>query len=137
MTLSELIASEPSNASRTDLEVMEWLLEPSGTYEELLINERKLYADLGPTLAEGILQALEAAGQVNPVVKRALKWLEPSQGGLALASVYTRGMIAQLQAMEVLTSEQANALLGMPREFSRAESIGIPDLTFGMVEAAR
>ncbi len=137
MTLKELIDSDPENAKRTDAEVLVWLLSPSGAFEELLVNERGLYARLGPQMAEAILQTLEAVAQADAVVKRALKWLEPSQGGLDMGSPHVRGMVAQMQAANLLTAEQAAALLALPRELSRAESIGIRDLTLGMVEAVR
>lgn len=137
MNLAQVIASDPTNAERSAEEVQAWLLEGSGQYDELLINERGLYATLGPTMAEGILQALEAAGQANPVVKRALKWLEPAQGGLDLGSPHVRGMIAQLAAADVLTPEQATALLAMPHERSRADLAGEPAPSVHQINVAR
>lgn len=137
MKLSEIINAEPLNAERTNEEVREWLLEGSGSFEELLVNERGLYAQLGPAMAESILQTLEAVGQADPVVKRALKWLEPAQGGLDMGSPHVRGMVAQLQALEILTAEQATALLSLATERTRAELAGEPNPSLQQIEYAR
>lgn len=135
--LKSLIDSEPSNAEKSNEEIQAWLNEGSGIFDELLINERGLYAALGPTMAEGILQVLEAVSESNAVVKRALKWLEPSQGGLDLGSVHVRSMVEQLQQGGLLTTEQASALLSMPRERTRTETVDFSSSSLQQIEIAR
>lgn len=107
----------PDWRDESDADVLAWLNGPSGQYRETMITERQLYARLGPAEAEAILQALEqVAASAHPaalVVKRALKWLEPSQGGLDLGMAATRGMVVQLQQGGALTETQAEALLGL------------------------
>lgn len=81
------------------------------------VTERGVYQALGPAAAEAFLQGLEAvaAGDPtaspprpgNPVVARALKWLEPAQGGLDVGSAATRAEIDQIVAAGAITADSA------------------------------
>jgi hypothetical protein len=100
--------------------------------------ERTLYAQLGPAVAEPILQALEAAGAADPVVKRALKWLAPPSEGIDLGDAYTRDMIDALVVATVLTAEQAAALKGIAETpASLCEVAGLGRCHVGDVQNAR
>lgn len=72
-----------------------------------LVTERTVYAAFAnPADGEAVLQALEAAGQQNVVVARAIKWLKPGEGGLDVGHLATRGMLDFLQSQGVLTAGQ-------------------------------
>lgn len=73
---------------------------------QLLLTERGLYEYLGPQVAETILQKLEAVGEQNPIVRRALKWLEPANGGLDFGSMTTLVMVDQLTQSGVFKVEE-------------------------------
>lgn len=66
-----------------------------------------------PADGEAALQALEAIGEQNPVVKRALSWMAPGAPGLDIASLTTQGMLDQLRAAELLTEAQVNTIKGL------------------------
>jgi hypothetical protein len=61
-----------------------------------MLTERGLYEAIGPQAAESVLQKLEAVSQQNAIVRRALSWLSPANGGLDFGSATTLGMLAQL-----------------------------------------
>lgn len=127
-------------AGLTDEEAVAYLNEPGAAVlvRPTMVTERGLYAQLGPATAEPILQALEAAAEVDPVVRRALKWLAPPSDGIDLGDAYTRGMLDQLVAAEVLTADQAavlKALAESPATLAEYWLLGRPHL--GDVQNAR
>lgn len=89
------------------------------------ITERSLYAGfVDPAKAEEVLQRLEQAAASNPVVRRALKWLSPAEGGLDVGHVSVRAMIDTLVSASVLTPEQATTIKSLgerPQSFSADE----------------
>jgi hypothetical protein len=102
------------------------------------MTERGLYALLGPEAAEAILQALEAAGEVNPVVKRALSWLKPPSDGIDLGDASTRGVLDALVTATVLTAEQVAALKGLAETtMSLVEAAGLGSVHLGDIQNAR
>lgn len=122
----------PDWREESDADSLAWLMQPSGQYRETMINERQLYARLGPAEAEAILQALETvAASEHPaalVVKRALKWLAPAEGGLDLGMAATRGMVTQLQQGGALTAVQGEALLTLAPGISHWAMAGMADM---------
>lgn len=120
MTLSELIASEPANASRTDEEILAWLQEPSGYFEEAVMNARSLMARVGAVRAARILDALEAAASLNSAVKWSISFLTAGDG-IDLGHPETRAQIQALAGAGVLTAEDRDLLLGLPRSIARWE----------------
>lgn len=97
--------------------------------EKILITEATLMEKLGPTVAETILQKLEAIGQVDPIVKRASTWFKPSEQGINIASEYTRGMIDQLVALAGITAEEGVLLKSIGEtKMSLSQSLGCSSL---------
>ena len=142
MTLrTYLDTHRPTWREESDVDVLAWLQSPSGQYRETMITERQLYARLGPAEAEAILQALEVVAASEspaaPVVKRALKWLAPAEGGLDLGMAATRAMVVQLQQAGALTKTQADAVLALAPPVLRCEGAGYPSVTARDLNAAR
>jgi hypothetical protein len=77
---------------------------------ESVLTERGLYDAIGPEIAETVLQKLEVVAQQNPVVKRALTWLSPVNGGLDFGSLAVVGLLTQLRSAEVFTHQEFDAL---------------------------
>lgn len=75
--------------------------------------ERTLYASLGPTIGEEILQRFEAAAAGNPVIARVRNWLKPAEGGIDLGHPSTQAQLDALQAGGVLTAAHVAALKGL------------------------
>lgn len=99
---------------------------------------RSLMADLGPTEADDIITALEAAATNNNITARALKLLSPAEGGIDLGHASTRAQIDGLVTAGVLTSVQGTALKGLAEKtVSRAEELGLPVISAQMVNNAR
>lgn len=125
--LRELLQTDPY-ASQTDAQVASALNATSQHVVDTptLITSRTLYADLGPTAAETILQKLEAASASNAVVKRVLGWLLPSESGVDIAHSATRGQIDALVQEGVLTSGEGSAIKALGEVTkSLGESLGM------------
>jgi hypothetical protein len=76
-----------------------------------MLTERGVVAAFAdPTDGEAVLQSLESVADVNPLVKRALDWLTPANGGVDFGEAATRGMLDALQVAGVLTSTQVLTL---------------------------
>lgn len=125
--IRSLLQAEPYK-SQTDFQVTTTLNATSSVValESKLITSRTLYADLGPAAAETILQKLEAASAANPVVKRVLGWLLPSEAGVDITHSSTRDQIDELVSASVLSVAEGAALKGLG-EVSRSygESLGL------------
>jgi hypothetical protein len=68
------------------------------------VNERGIFAAFtNPADAEAVMKGLEAVAQSNPVVRRALAWLAPNNGGIDLGHPGVRAMLDQLRAGGALT----------------------------------
>ncbi len=109
---------------------------------ERMTTSRGLYAALGPTVAETILQKLEGAAQAEgpyqAVLARAVGWLNAYAGGIDLGDAYTRAMLDTLQLAGVLTTAEVDALKALAVvPASRAELAGLGDVTPGDVIHAR
>lgn len=125
--IRSLLKTEPY-ASQTDSQVATALNATSQHVlsQPYLITSRTLYADLGATDAETILQKLEAASASNPVVKRVLGWLLPSEAGVDITHPGTRGQIDALVAAGVLSSEEGSQVKAIGEESkSLGQTLGL------------
>ena len=107
--------AKPEYAGLTDAQIATALRAVTATRAvETMLTSRGLYAKLGPTMAEAILQKLEGAAQVDGpfklVLTRAIDWLNAYAGGIDVGNVYTREMLDTLVTATVLTAEEAAAL---------------------------
>lgn len=88
--------------------------------EGTFANERTLYAELGMTVAESILQKISAV----PSLARVYGWLKPEAQGLDVGHPQTRAVLDSL-AGTVLTAEEVAALKAMaeraPEQITAAE----------------
>lgn len=82
-----------------------------------LYTDRALFAALGPILADSILTKLEAFAATGnsgaSVVKRALTWLAPANGGLNFQDATVQQFIAGIGVAGILTAEEVAALAGV------------------------
>lgn len=83
------------------------------------LTERGLYQELGPAVAETILQKLEgyavAGAAYSAIVKRFLKWLEPSNEGVDFGLQSTLDMAGLLYQGGLLTVEEYTAIDGLSK----------------------
>ena len=86
-------------------------IAPKNLRETMLTERGVIAAFTDPNAGEAVLQALEAASAVIPLVKRALRWLDGKGLDIGLQSV--RDMLDQLQAASVLTADQVTTLKGV------------------------
>ncbi len=90
-TASSLAASEDySTLSKRCSELVPPKLNPTPLTELSILN---LIVD--PVKAETILQTIEAVALGNPLVKRALKWIQPGAPGLDFGNVVVREMLTK------------------------------------------
>jgi len=92
------------------------------------LTERGLYKELGPVMAETVLQKLEgyaAAEQAySALVKRFLKWLEPNNDGVDFGLKSTLDMAGALTQGGLLSTEEyasINSLSLAPQKFTAAQ----------------
>jgi hypothetical protein len=118
MTLQELIESDSvAKAFADEGNDVECAKRCSEIAEPVLTGvsytEKMLYKTLGPLMAETIMQKLEGFAEAeqpySPIVKRAVKWLSPSEGGLEFDAT-VRGLLDALTAGGLFTTEESNAL---------------------------
>jgi hypothetical protein len=103
-----------------------------------MTDARGLYKILGPTVAEPILEALQAASTstalpagVPQIIARVLAWLTPPAGGVDLGDPNTVAMINQLTPA-VFTAAQAAAILAIAQQqVSRLQQLNCGDMTEG------
>lgn len=121
-----------------------WLSVSQIPDPSIRISEIGLYDKLGPVIAETILQKLKTASEtpalspLDKIVGRALRWLEPNQGGVAPGNVNTIALIDNLVSVGVLASDEATALknLGLIPQ-TKAESLGFGGITLDDVQAVK
>ena len=81
------------------------------------LTERGLYNELGPTMAEIILQKLEgyaaASQEYSALVKRFLKWLEPNNQGVDFGLQSTLDMAGLLAQGGLLSAPEYAAISGL------------------------
>lgn len=91
-----------------------------------------------PVDGETCMQGIEAASQSNPLVARAIKWMQPANGGLDIGDVKTHAIIDVLSGAGAITAEAATTLKAIAQVVcSRAEELGIADVELGHLESAR
>lgn len=137
--LQLLINSEPLNSDKLNADVLEWCNKESiSVTKEARITERSMMADLGANEADAILTKLDAASQSNSALKRALKMLSPSEGGVDIGGGVARGMVDQLKVNGVLTEEEANSLKSLGEAVvSPCENAGLRPAKLGQIESIR
>jgi hypothetical protein len=88
-------------------------IAPKETREILLTELSILRLSADPIVAETILQTMEAIATQNPLLKRALKWMQPGAPGLDFGNPVVRQMLTMPvdQGGVGLTEEQARPLL--------------------------
>lgn len=79
------------------------------------LNERGIFATfVDPADAEAVMQGLEAAAgsesPLAPILKRAIVWLRPTNGGIDMGNPSTRVVLDALQAAGALTPEAVATL---------------------------
>ena len=99
-------------------------------YKSRMITARGILSDYpgGPVAAATVLDKLDTAAPSLPALKWAWKFI--SGEGLDIGNAATLGMIDQLVAGTVLTSEEGAMLKGLALQpASRAEVLGLPHIT--------
>lgn len=106
---------------------------------DVYANERTILAAFAnPADGEAVLQKLEAAAESNALVARAVKWLQPAQGGINLGDPSTRAILDALQAANVLTETEVATVKSIAEQaISRATEIGHGEAHEGDVAAAK
>lgn len=137
MIISEI--SKPQYLVMTDAEVAMSLSEPVITVTKTFFaNERTLYAELGPAIAETILQKLSEAGKTNNIIARAYSWFSPAAAGIDLGHSGTRAMLDDLESSNILTSEETTLLKALgEKKVSWFEANNIPVLHEGDIKSIR
>lgn len=115
--LRVLIDTEPANATRTDAEVLDWLMEPSGTYASTFINARSIMATIGAAAGATILEKLSAASVNNPAIKWALSFI--TADGIDIGHPETRTQLMLLASTGVITDAERDSLLAMAQPILR------------------
>lgn len=101
---------------------------------------RTMLAELGPTATATVKAKLEGAAASNPALKLAADMLATyaEGGGLDVGNATTRGVVDSLVAAGVFTKEEAAAIKALGATVvSRADELGLRDVTPGLVEEAR
>jgi hypothetical protein len=81
------------------------------------VNERGVFAAFAdPADAEHVMEALEALAPTNPVIKRALDWMQPNNGGIDLSFASVRTMLDQMAAGGAITTAQAGTLKALAQQ---------------------
>jgi len=137
-TLKTLIESG-DNAAKTDAQVTEWLNTPSIIrMKEFMLTVRTAMSELGPVMADTVLNKLEAVAAADSVVARTLAMMQPSEGGIDCGHAATRAQIDALQTAGVLNSTEASALKALGEEtISPATNAGLGEITAPQVNYAR
>ena len=81
-----------------------------------------------PTEGETVMQIFEQAAIQNPVLKRALTWLEPANGGVDIGAPATRALLDSLATLNIITSAQTEIL--------KALAVFPPEISHNMVAEA-
>jgi hypothetical protein len=145
--LVEELRNDPLNlgySGKSDQEVADLLNDP--TKDEVddhifctlrRVIERLVESGIDPNVT---ITKLEAAAASNYVVAEGLRALRSytDGGGLDFANLATRTIILQLQAANVLTDQEAAAILSLGRrKASRAEALGLTGVNMYHVQSAR
>lgn len=131
--LKTLIDSEPSNLTKTDQQVLDWLNSDSTTYHERLVNARQLMAEIGANEGAVFLDKLDA--QADPAIVWAMKFL--TGDGIDVGNAQTRGMLDQLAATSIITTTERDAVKGLATVKTISEEAGLSNPKVGHVEQAR
>jgi hypothetical protein len=83
---------------------------PKEVFSLHLTSRGVLAAFDNPADGELVMQSLEQAAISNPLVKRALGWMSPANGGRDVGSTSTRFMLDSLAAAGILTTGQVSVI---------------------------
>lgn len=135
MSLSDEL-QDPKYADLSDTEAADLLnAKVIDSVTERFVTDRTLYAELGPELAETILTKM--AGADNPMVTRALRWIE-TRDGLDVGHPTARAMLDLLEQSGLFTEQEALAIKAMAAiKISRADQLGLGWVYPGDVIRAR
>lgn len=137
-TLKELIASDESNAGKSDAELLVWLTEK---VVKVSLNEKQTIVHLMwkfPAEADAILDKLETAAETSKPIKRRLESMHPTAAGLDLSDPVAQAFIVgPLVDTGVLTADEADKFASIGFEnISRAEDVGLHNIELSHVEKA-
>ena len=129
--LKTLIENTPECAGKSPEEIAAILNALDGdTRIETWATERTIIsAFANPMDGEAFLQKLAAAGQQNPLIKRAMHWIEPGQQGIDIAHPHTAMLLGSLLQGGVITQAEYNAVMGIAPKRKVIESFGVPYVT--------
>lgn len=138
--LRQELADDPENrgySSLTDAQCAVDLNDKRYTaYQETWVTDRTILAKLDD--GEAIMQVLESAAEQSPEIARAVKWLNPAEGGINVADPKVRQQIDGLVEAQLLTPTQGVALKGLADSpVSRAEVLGLGTVHHLQVAEAR
>jgi hypothetical protein len=113
--LKTLIENTPECAGKSPEEIAVILAGIEGnTRIETWATERTIIsAFANPMDGEAFLQKLAAAGQQNPLIKRAMRWIEPGQQGIDVAHPHTAILLGALLQGGVITQAEYVTVLGI------------------------
>lgn len=138
--IDRIRAALADSPGTTAQEHMEYLDEPSGKHDDLMVTSRGLYSMLGAATAETILGKLtafaETADPLAPIVARVLRWADPPADGINLGDPETREQFAALAAGGVITATERDAVLGLARAKTRAEARGLGAVSMSEIRIA-
>ena len=141
--IRELLKSSPYS-TMSDAEVVADLTQSMSVVSSVpvWVTSRTLYAELDPEVAEAILQKLEAAKAVSPVVARVLTWMQPSESGIDVTNAHTISHMGELVTQNILSQQEVDEILvlGLVSK-SRGELLGVLGhgemVTEGLISALR
>lgn len=142
MTLEELIRSDElalslAQAGSDDACAKRVSEIAPKVHAEMRLTEIGLYKLLGPQLAESTLQKLESVAEQNRIVKRALSWLVPANGGLDFGDESTLAMLSQLHEDGVFTDDEYVAITSLSLVPQTISSIDITNLGLYQPQAVK
>jgi hypothetical protein len=124
-TLKALIENTPECAGKSPEEIASILNALEGTTcVETWATERTIIsAFANPMDGEAFLQKLAAAGQQNPLIARALRWIEPGQQGIDVSHPHTAMLLGSLLQQEAITQAEYNAVMGIAPKSKPAANV--------------
>jgi hypothetical protein len=110
------------------------IVVPESNKTELSI----LRAFANPADADTCLKKIEALGESNTLVARAMAWIKPGAPGLDFGNSAVRAMLDSFHGANVITADELGVLKGLgERTISRLEEINCGDMTIKDVQYLR
>jgi hypothetical protein len=123
--LKTLIANTPACAGKSPEEIAVILASIEGnTRVETWATERTIIsAFANPMDGETFLGKLAVAGQSNPLIARALRWIEPGQQGIDVSHPHTAMLLGALLAQNVITQAEHDTVLSIAPKVKPAANV--------------